>query len=165
MREVPLDASHFRKRAAQARETAQYGDDMRLTQMLIDVACDLDAEAEAIEAIDVVERRGFPRLQPTMAVPGEALEARLYMTDVDADPRQVQIINLSLGGARFHVDRPPTPGSEVTLELANHALRLGGTILRVPGEEAAMIFDAASRANPELSRILSLSSATGQEQS
>ncbi len=45
-----MDATHFRQRAANAREMAQSGDDLRLSRMLLDVALDLDAEAEAIEA-------------------------------------------------------------------------------------------------------------------
>jgi hypothetical protein len=149
-----MDAIHFRRRAAQARETAQYGNDIHLSTMLKEVAGDLDAEAEALEATAVAERRSFPRLDHEDAVPGETLQAWLYMSDFDADPRRAQIIDLSLGGARFRVDRPPTPGSEVILELPHHALRLGGTILRVPGAEAAMVFNATSRANPELCRIL-----------
>ena len=44
-----MDATHFRQRAASARELAQSGDDIRLSRMLLDVALDLDAEAEAIE--------------------------------------------------------------------------------------------------------------------
>jgi hypothetical protein len=55
-----LDAAHFRQRAARARELAQSGDDIRLSRMLLDVAIDLDAEAEAIEAEMVQDhhRRG-----------------------------------------------------------------------------------------------------------
>jgi hypothetical protein len=45
-----MDATHFRLRAARAREMAQNGDDIRLSRMLLEVASDLDAEAEAIEA-------------------------------------------------------------------------------------------------------------------
>ena len=45
-----LNASHFRQRAAQARELAKSGDDARLTQMLLEVACDMDAEADLMEA-------------------------------------------------------------------------------------------------------------------
>jgi hypothetical protein len=45
-----LDASYFRNRAAIARELAQTGDDVRLAQMLMELAVDLEAEAEAIEA-------------------------------------------------------------------------------------------------------------------
>ena len=58
-----MDAIHFRQRAAHAREMAQSGDDMRLAQMLLDVAIDLDAEAEAIEAQAAKERRSFARLR------------------------------------------------------------------------------------------------------
>jgi hypothetical protein len=50
-----LDATHFRQRAASAREMAQSGDDLQLSRMLLDVASDLDAEAEAIEAETVAE--------------------------------------------------------------------------------------------------------------
>ena len=45
-----MDASYFRKRAAIARELAQTGDDVRLAQMLMELAVDLEAEAEAIQA-------------------------------------------------------------------------------------------------------------------
>ena len=45
-----MDAQHFRRRAAQARELAKSGDDVRLANMLLDVASDMDAEADAIEA-------------------------------------------------------------------------------------------------------------------
>jgi hypothetical protein len=56
-----LDATHFRQRAARARELAQSGDDIRLSRMLLDVAVDLDAEAEAIEAEMTQENTGFGR--------------------------------------------------------------------------------------------------------
>lgn len=45
-----MDATHFRQRAARARELAQSGDDMRLSRMLLEVASDLEAEADSIEA-------------------------------------------------------------------------------------------------------------------
>ena len=56
-----MDATHFRQRAARARELAQSGDDIRLSRMLLDVAADLDAEAEAIEAEIAQEQDGFGR--------------------------------------------------------------------------------------------------------
>jgi hypothetical protein len=56
-----LDATHFRQRAARARELAQTGDDIRLSRMLLDVALDLDAEAEAIEAEMVMGQTGLRR--------------------------------------------------------------------------------------------------------
>ena len=45
-----MDAAHFRHQAEHARAMAKLGDDPLLTQMLLDVACDLDAEADAIQA-------------------------------------------------------------------------------------------------------------------
>ncbi len=45
-----MDAVKFRLKAARARELAQTGDDFRLSRMLLEVASDLDAEAEAIDA-------------------------------------------------------------------------------------------------------------------
>nr|WP_294523678.1 hypothetical protein [uncultured Rhodopila sp.] len=45
-----MDANHFRNRAAKAREMARAGDDARLAEMLLEVALDLEAEADAIEA-------------------------------------------------------------------------------------------------------------------
>jgi hypothetical protein len=45
-----LDAAHFRHRAERARELARTGEDVRLTQMLLQVAAEMDAEADAIEA-------------------------------------------------------------------------------------------------------------------
>lgn len=48
--EIALDAPHFRRKAADAREMAQSGDDVRLIQMLLEVAVEMDAEAALIEA-------------------------------------------------------------------------------------------------------------------
>ena len=130
---------------------------MRLSRMLLEVALDLDAEAEAIEAGHAADRRGFARMHPS-----EIEEALLHAADPVAATMPVQIINLSFGGARFHVDRALTAGSRAILELPGHALRLDGAILRTHGTEAAMIFDPASRADPHLSRILRSESLTHQ---
>jgi hypothetical protein len=117
--------------------------------MLLEVALDLDAEADAMETGGVTERRRFPRLRR----PG-IYEALLHMIGPDTDPRRVQIIDLSAGGAKFRTDSAPTPGSRVVLELLGRALRLDGTILRTRGPDAAMVFDPASSADPALSRLL-----------
>jgi hypothetical protein len=117
--------------------------------MLLEVALDLDAEAEAMESNDAVERRGFPRI-----IRPEIYEAFIHVTDPNADPRPVQIVNLSAGGAKFRTDGALTPGSKVTLELPDRALRLDGTILRSRGADAAMAFDPESCADPALSRLL-----------
>ncbi len=47
-----MDALHFRRKAAEARELAKSGDDVRLAEMLLELARELDAEADAIEAED-----------------------------------------------------------------------------------------------------------------
>ena len=45
-----MDALHFRTRAAKARMMAENGDDVRISRMLLDVADELDAEADLMEA-------------------------------------------------------------------------------------------------------------------
>jgi hypothetical protein len=144
-----LDATHFRLKAARAREMAQSGDDIRLSRMLLEVALDLDAEAEAMEAGAIADRRGFRQIGGS-----EIYDALLHEFGSDAEQWQVQIVNLSAGGARFRADCHQSPGSRVTLELPDHALRLDGTILRVLGGEAAMIFEPGSSADPTLGLLL-----------
>ena len=117
--------------------------------MLLEVAVDLDAEAEAMEAGAVAERRRFARLRR----PG-IYQALLHMIGPYPEPRPVQIVDLSAGGAKFRTDSAPVPGSRVVLELLGRALRLDGTILRTRGSDAAMVFDPASSADPALSRLL-----------
>jgi len=144
-----LDAIHFRQRAARARELAQSGDDVRLSRMLLEVALDLDAEADAMETGDHGPGHEFARTcRP------EVRAAVLHMIGRSTDPRPVRIINLSIGGAKFRADHAVTPGSRVVLELPDSDLRLDGTIMRARGPDTAMVFDAASSADPGLSRLL-----------
>jgi hypothetical protein len=117
--------------------------------MLLEVAVELDAEAEAMETSDRADRRGSPRAHRP-----DIHEALLHMIGPLTDPRPVQITNLSIGGAKFRTDSAPTPGSRVILELPDNGLRLDGTILRARGADAAMVFDPASSADPALSRLL-----------
>ena len=44
-----MTAAYFRNRARQMREMATQGDDIRLRLLLLDLATDLDAEAQALE--------------------------------------------------------------------------------------------------------------------
>jgi hypothetical protein len=60
-----MDALHFRKRAQQAREQARDGEDMRLTQLLLAMADDMDAEAEAMDASEIRLRGVAPATRPT----------------------------------------------------------------------------------------------------
>jgi hypothetical protein len=152
-----LDATHFRQRAARAREMAQSGDDVRLSRMLLEVAFDLDAEAEAIEAGGMAERRSFPRVRlPEL---GEAL---LHIPGPETDTRPAQVINLSIGGAKLRIDRAQLSECRVILELLGPGLRLAGTVLRARGSEAAMCFDPASSADPGLARLLRSEARTGR---
>jgi hypothetical protein len=145
-----LDATHFRLRAARAREMAQSGDDIRLSRMLLEVALDLDAEAEAIEAEVTTERRGLARLRPART----EQEALLHVAGIEGGGVPAHILNLSRGGARVRVDWPQKAGNNVTLELPHHGLHLDGTILRVRGSEAVMVFEPAATADLGLSRLL-----------
>jgi len=147
--EAVLDAAHFRQRAAHAREMAQSGDDLRLSRMLLEVALDMDAEAEAIEASSADQQRAPPRV--TLS---ELREAVLHTIGPDADTTPARVTGLSVSGARFRVDRSPSLGSRVILELSSRGLRLDGTISRVHGMQAAMVFDPATSADPCLGWLL-----------
>jgi hypothetical protein len=124
---------------------AQAGDDIRLVQMLLDVAADLDAEAEAIEA----EQHGERRLRPDGTI-----RARWAAADTDMEPRPVQIVDISLNGARLRADTCHHTGSRVVLELPGEGLHLCGTIIRACDQEAAIAFDDRSRSAPELARFV-----------
>jgi hypothetical protein len=117
--------------------------------MLLEVALDLDAEAEAMEAVAIADRRGFQQIGGS-----EVHDALLHEFGSDAEPWRVRIVNLSAGGARFRADCHQSPGSRVTLELPDHALRLDGTILHILGGEAAMVFEPGASADPALGLLL-----------
>jgi hypothetical protein len=142
-----LDAAHFRQRAARAREMAQSGDDIQLSRMLLEVARELDAEAEAMESLGQEERRRFPRLGP----PGGFL-ALLHVSGAEAVP--VRIIDVSAGGARLRGNGLPALGSRVVLEVQGRVVRLEGRIVRARGSDAAMAFDPACSGDPALTRLL-----------
>jgi hypothetical protein len=150
-----LDASHFRKRAAHAREMAQSGEDIRLSRMLLEVALDLDAEAEAIEAQAASERRGYARLRLS-----EIRDALLHANETCHDPMPVQVLNLSKGGARLRGEQPQIVGNKVTLELPGQGLHLDGTVLRVRGKDASIVFGPVSSENPGLNALLRSEPAT-----
>ena len=45
-----MSATYFRQRAIRARQMAEFGEDLRLTRMLLELAGEFDAEADLIEA-------------------------------------------------------------------------------------------------------------------
>jgi hypothetical protein len=144
-----LNASHFRQRAARAREMAQFGDDFRISQMLLEVALDMDTEAAAIEARYPDEQRRSPRLCPS-----EAYRALLHVVDGDTSGRPVEIIDLSFGGAKVRCDVSHTPGTRAVLEIPSQGLRLTGRIIRVRVNEAALAFDPEASSDPSLGELL-----------
>lgn len=104
-----MNASYFRQRAAIARELAQAGDDRRLAQMLLELAIDLDAEAEAIET----EQASAENRQPAGA------------TAKGSDRPAARIIDLTPPGAkspaearssRFNALVLPFPGRSIAPE-------------------------------------------------
>lgn len=140
-----MDAIHFRNRAAKAREMARVGEDVRLVQMLLEVASDLEAEAETIEA----EQRDASRIRPLRTL-------RAILSGVNGSPAvgPVEIIDISLSGAKFQADFSHDPGAAVALELPAFGLHLQGTIVRADDRETAMTFDRQSSAAPGLAQLV-----------
>ena len=62
-----MEAAHFRLRAAHAREMAQFGEDLHLSRMLLEVALDLDAEADAMETERTTQLRRMALTTPVAA--------------------------------------------------------------------------------------------------
>lgn len=100
-----MDASHFRQRAAIARELAQAGEDRRLAHMLLELAIDLDAEAEAIEA----EQARTADRHPASAT------AQASATAPDGNRAAAPIIDLTTPGVKSPVDTRPSRFSAVVL--------------------------------------------------
>jgi PilZ domain len=123
--------------------------------MLLEVALDLDAEADAIEAQAASERRGYARLRL-----GAIQDALLHASDAHRDPMPVQVVNLSRGGAKLRGELSQTVGNNVTLELPCQGLHLDGTIVRVRGREASMVFAPVTSESPGLNSLLRTESAT-----
>jgi hypothetical protein len=135
---------------------AQSGDDIQLSRMLLEVARELDAEAEAMESLGQAERRRFPRVRP----PGGFL-ALLHVSGA-AEPVAVRIIDLSAGGARLRGIGLPVVGSRVVLEVQGRVVRLEGRIVRARGPDVAMAFDPACGGDPALNRLLRSAGAMDQ---
>ncbi len=144
-----MDANHFRQRAAHARQMAMSGEDPRLSQMLLEVARELDVEADSIEAEVATERRKFSRQ------PGQELAGTLIGSAEAGGSRQaVQVINISRGGAKLRTKLFCKQGSDVVLDLPTEGLRLAGRIIRTAGFEAGMAFEPASTRDPALNCYL-----------
>jgi hypothetical protein len=79
---------------------AQFGDDRRISLMLLEVARDMDAEAEAIEVGQPNEQHRSLRYNP-----GEAYPALLHLVADDPVVRPVQIIDLSFRWCEITLQR------------------------------------------------------------
>ncbi len=62
-----MKARHFRLKAAEAREMSKSGEDPILARMLLDVAHDLEAEADLIDAEHLALSGGSPKPLPASA--------------------------------------------------------------------------------------------------
>ncbi len=100
-----MDAAHFRHQAEHARALAKLGDDPLLTQMLLEVACDLDAEAEAIQA-----RASAASSKPESPL---APADRMGLAPVGAFDLTIFVANIPSAG--------PPPGHEPSIRIVQDA--------------------------------------------
>jgi len=146
-----VDANHFRQRAARAREMAKSGDDPRLAEMLLEVARDLDAEADAIDAESDGER-----LPANVASCRKLVGSLLWPTEAGCHARPVQVTDISPEGARLRTEVICQAGFDVILDLPAEGLRLSGRIISADGLEAGMVFEPSLTPDPALVRYLQL---------
>ena len=134
-----MNASYFRQRAAIARELAQAGDDRRLAQMLLELAIDLDAEAEAIEA----EQASAEDRQPAGA------------TATGGDRAATRIIDLPPSGVKAPVEARPGCFSAVVLPFPGRSIPQEMTLLPAGAHPAAAAMNTLSLAVPAPAQPLS----------
>lgn len=155
-----MDALHFRRRAAYAREIAKSGEDPWISEMLLEVAGDLDAEAATIDAECAVERGRFsPEQGPRLA------SLLVWTTDTGSAVQPVRVVNISRGGATLRTDLACRTGVDVILDLRAGGLRLSGRIVCATDHEAGMVFQPASTHDPAFAcylRSLNCVDATSQ---
>jgi hypothetical protein len=129
-----VDSQHFRRRAAEARALAKLGQDAKLASLLLEVAQDLDAEADVIDAGIYRERRDSTRF------PAARLSVSLRPLAADAPETNVELLDLSVSGARVRGDATPTVGTKLYLELRPWNLSLAATVMRATSGEVALAF-------------------------
>ncbi len=146
-----MDANHFRQRAARAREMAKSGDDPRLAEMLLEVARDLDAEADAIDAEGIGDG-----LHVTSSSRPALFGSLMWLTEADCHTRPVQVSDISRDGAKLRTEIICQAGFDAVLDLPAEGLRLSGRIVGTDGLEANMVFEPAAARDPALVRYLQL---------
>ena len=143
-----MDAAHFRRKAAEARDMAELGEDAQLAILLLEVARDLDAEADAIEAGQPNDRRAASR------VPVPGLPVTLRLTAPEVGVRQVTLTDLSITGARLAGEVASPLGSRVMLELPSLGVRLPALVTRVEPNGIAVAFAASPDTAQAADRVL-----------
>ena len=143
-----MDAAHFRRKAAEARDMAELGEDAQLAILLLEVARDLDAEADAIEAGQPNDRRAASR------VPVPGLPVTLRLTAPEVGVRQVTLTDLSITGARLAGEVVSPLGSRVTLELPSLGVRLPALVIRIESNGIAVAFAASPDTTQAADRVL-----------
>jgi hypothetical protein len=130
-----MDAAHFRKRASEARAMAGLGEDVTLMKLLLEVANDLDAEADVIEAGMDRDRRASVRIQ------ADGVPAILRSPAIGTCFRSVLLYDLSLSGARLSGDATFFVGMRVILEVPSCGLHIAAHVVRVAPHTTALVFD------------------------
>jgi hypothetical protein len=133
-----LDAVHFRKRAAEAREMAGFGQDPALVDLLLEVARDMEAEADAMDA--GIERN----LRASGRVPGVGVPAVVSTVAANSCHHSVSLSDLSLGGAFVTGETSFAPGVSVILRLLSCNLQLAARVTRVEPRGLALAFSSGA---------------------
>jgi hypothetical protein len=129
-----LDGSYFRRRAAEAREMAALGEDVQLSRLLLEVARDLEAEADDIEAGIARDRRSAVR------VPGNGTAVLLRPAAEDAVALAMILADFSATGARLQGEAGVSPGETVLLSIPAHAAQFAAQVVRVEAGILAVEF-------------------------
>jgi hypothetical protein len=113
---------------------AELGQDAKLALLLLEVARDLDAEADLIEAGLPRDRRSAPR------IPVEGMAATLRLTPPQANRWEMTLTDLSLGGARLSGPARLPVGARVILDLPACGVQLPARVARVEPGVIAVAF-------------------------
>jgi hypothetical protein len=143
-----VDAAHFRRRAAEARAIATLGQDTTLYHLLLEVAQDLDAEADAIEAGVGRDRRSNSRL------PIRGFSVKLHLAPQLGEPAPLALRDMSRSGARLTGKAGVSAGASVVLEITAIEARLKARVTRIEPDSIALAFDADEDTVNEAERVL-----------
>ena len=139
-----MNADHFRKRAADARDMAGSGEDPRIAAMLLDLAKEMDAEAALIEAGLSHDGGAAPSCRT------ENIRAMLHAPPTRA-PTWLALAELSIAGACLRGSTSAQVDDEVILEVPTLDLRIPGRVIHIGSAEVVVGFatDPVSRRRAE----------------